>query len=989
MREVEKENNRWSAAALWLLLLAGLALRVWGAWAFRHITDPDCGVVALMAKHMAEGRAWPIFFYGQSYMGSLEPALSALCCRLLGISGFAVGLGTALAAAGALVFTYLWGREAAGRPGGLAALALCIIGPPGFFLFQFAPRGGYMVALMLAVYVMWHASRLSRRLIRREKIASWHFLLLGFGAGLGWWSNQIITSALVAAAAVLAIGWRGRLFNRGVLLGLAGFIAGSSPFWIWNAMHGWDSFNMLTNLGAIDPARGFRHLLVKSWRFIGAADANPVAAVAFATLTGVTILAGAAVTGWRFRRSGEWRGASFCALVFILVSCGFFIRSAYAVMNTTRYLVPLVPAAAVLAAGAISALPRRGGSALPITLILLLMLPQVQVLKQVALKAQESSRGPEQISELSEFLNQNGVEAVYAHFRYYPFNFHLDERWPFTDMRGDRVPALARRAELAQNIAVYDNHGQIDTFLKVCGGDADHTQVAGRRMTQNFRSPLQNLREIASTSISGIRDGRGNDLTEKVTDRNADTFWESALGDAREEDVEIAFSEPVKVARIRLLAPSERFYYPRNLKIKAVFEGDESWTPIYAVHAVPRFHWSGSRPYWAGRRFRLEYRLPAGRPMVRLRLSAPKEAVLERSLWAISEIQFFAPAPGEQSGAQPYAELAGLLERRGIRRLYSDRGPANVLNRIDGFQVELEMEPAFFPDQALCRIGEINWSPHTAFLVLRQDAPVAEETLAAFDIRMRQTEIGPWVLFDFENAESVPRGHVPVHWTGFNLLKGQGREHARFELDRAFSIMNEQGDPAEAMTALSEAVEFYPNSVTVSRELIDWLAKTRTVEEMEAVYSEAARPRTPVRAEFENGVELAGVSFPDDPVTPGDEVLVQWFWRCPPDVLPSDYAVFVHFRGGTQRFQDDHILLEHIPDAVIREQSRRETFRAQRVFRLPYDITAGSVELEAGLYNRATGKRLRQGRSLINNPRSIRLDGVLRVLQPDSGRKGL
>ncbi|HNR95267.1 MAG TPA: hypothetical protein PKK36_11740, partial [Kiritimatiellia bacterium] len=106
-------------------------------------------------------------------------------------------------------------------------------------------------------------------------------------------------------------------------------------------------------------------------------------------------------------------------------------------------------------------------------------------------------------------------------------------------------------------------------------------------------------------------------------------------------------------------------------------------------------------------------------------------------------------------------------------------------------------------------------------------------------------------------------------------------------------------------------------------------------------------------------------------------------------VLPSDYAVFVHFRAGTQRFQDDHILLEHIPDAVIREQSRRETFRAQRVFRLPYDITAGSVELEAGLYNRATGKRLRQGRSLINNPRSIRLDGVLRVLQPDSGRKGL
>ena len=63
---------------LLVLLLAGAALRVWGAWVSRYLTAPDCGVVGLMARHMAEGREWPIFFYGQHYMGSLEPMVSAL-----------------------------------------------------------------------------------------------------------------------------------------------------------------------------------------------------------------------------------------------------------------------------------------------------------------------------------------------------------------------------------------------------------------------------------------------------------------------------------------------------------------------------------------------------------------------------------------------------------------------------------------------------------------------------------------------------------------------------------------------------------------------------------------------------------------------------------------------------------------------------------------------------------------------------------------------
>jgi len=98
------------AAAVWALAVTA---RIWGAWVSRCITEPDPAVVALMARHMAELKEFPVFFYGQAYMGSLEPLASALMVRLLGPTGFAVALGPVWFAAGALYFLWRWARDVA------------------------------------------------------------------------------------------------------------------------------------------------------------------------------------------------------------------------------------------------------------------------------------------------------------------------------------------------------------------------------------------------------------------------------------------------------------------------------------------------------------------------------------------------------------------------------------------------------------------------------------------------------------------------------------------------------------------------------------------------------------------------------------------------------------------------------------------------------------------------------------------------------------
>src|SRR5688500_13396512 len=48
--------------------------------------DSDQAVIGLMAKHLSELRAFPVFMYGQSYMLGVEAWLAAPVFLLLGVS---------------------------------------------------------------------------------------------------------------------------------------------------------------------------------------------------------------------------------------------------------------------------------------------------------------------------------------------------------------------------------------------------------------------------------------------------------------------------------------------------------------------------------------------------------------------------------------------------------------------------------------------------------------------------------------------------------------------------------------------------------------------------------------------------------------------------------------------------------------------------------------------------------------------------------------
>src|SRR5947208_7119398 len=90
LEQHSRAHERWIAPAVVVaLVVARSAVFV---FAGESHFDSDQAVTGLMAKHLSEGRAFPIFWYGQTYMLGVEAWLAAPLMLFLGASVTALKL---------------------------------------------------------------------------------------------------------------------------------------------------------------------------------------------------------------------------------------------------------------------------------------------------------------------------------------------------------------------------------------------------------------------------------------------------------------------------------------------------------------------------------------------------------------------------------------------------------------------------------------------------------------------------------------------------------------------------------------------------------------------------------------------------------------------------------------------------------------------------------------------------------------------------------
>lgn len=213
-RERQREFTRW----LWMGALAALVLArsaVFVLWPGSHF-DSDQAVTGLMAKHLSELRAFPVFWYGQTYMLGVEAWLAAPVMAIGGatVAALKLPLLAMNVAIALLLFRGFTDDGLAERNAALAALFFVLAAP--ITTAHLITANGGNVEPLFYVLLIWF--------LRRRP---W---LMGVVLGLGFLNREFTVYGAVALIALDA--YDGTLLSRETIRKYARAFGAAVLVWI-------------------------------------------------------------------------------------------------------------------------------------------------------------------------------------------------------------------------------------------------------------------------------------------------------------------------------------------------------------------------------------------------------------------------------------------------------------------------------------------------------------------------------------------------------------------------------------------------------------------------------------------------------------------------------------------------------------------------------------------------------------------------------------
>jgi 4-amino-4-deoxy-L-arabinose transferase-like glycosyltransferase len=368
-------SPRFDQRPLLFLLLIALAGRILLLLSGSVSFHSDEAIIGLMARHILAGNP-PTFFYGQAYMGSLDAWLVAAGFRIFGESVLTIRLVQSALYLGVVASAW-WAAWALSRSRQIAFITglLFAVPPVLLALYSTATLGGYNETLIFGNLIVG----LGCTLAHEQAEQRWRWLLLGFIAGLGWWTNALImVYALPVAAYLLWRMWqlRERRAFLWIGLALAMFCVGSLPWWAYALQNDLapirfflpDVLGGRETVGAVIPSVPFSQRIlglllfglpsVIGLRFPWSGDYFlPLACIGIALLFAVAL--------FRLAR-GQSRlqmGAVPILFGILLTLCAVFLLTRFSSDPSGRYFLPLLLPLAIVFAAWVTSL-RRGLKAL-------------------------------------------------------------------------------------------------------------------------------------------------------------------------------------------------------------------------------------------------------------------------------------------------------------------------------------------------------------------------------------------------------------------------------------------------------------------------------------------------------------------------------------------------------------------------------------------------------------------------------------------------
>ncbi|GHJ14014.1 DUF423 domain-containing protein [Micromonospora sp. AKA38] len=222
-------------------------------------TNSDEATMGLAALHIARGDAFPVWFYGQAYMGTLEAYLAAPLVAVAGPSVLVLRLPTLALYALFLLLSWRLTRRLGGdRWYALLVVAVLALGADRVVKNQLIAGGGYpelnpagaaLALLTVGLCVGGPGARLPRW-------AAW-----GLVAGVLLWVDPLILP-YVATLGALLLAWRRReLAGRAGAVLAGALLLGAAPMVLDSLRHGRNPLTAVLRASGSDVAAGWAERL--------------------------------------------------------------------------------------------------------------------------------------------------------------------------------------------------------------------------------------------------------------------------------------------------------------------------------------------------------------------------------------------------------------------------------------------------------------------------------------------------------------------------------------------------------------------------------------------------------------------------------------------------------------------------------------------------------------------------------------------------------
>ncbi len=663
-RHAHGDASRSPARSEWIFL-AGLCviaflLRFDFMRAGGFVIDSDEAIVGLMARHIVEGGSVPTFYYGQHYMGSLEPLCAAALFYLFGSSNVTLQLTPLLFSLALIVLVHKLGCEVGGIAAGRVAALLCAVPPVALVVWSYKARGGFIELLVIGAWAMLMLLRWLKTGPMNLRSPALMSLLLG----LGWWVNNQIIYFIAPIGAIGALYLLGSVRARQLsvsrllavfVLSAVCFFLGSAPYWIYNVARGFPSLGMFGFASPSEIGRYFMGLWTTALPIILGAKQFWDSDLSFNAATFVVYLLYGLIFGtvmWSRRVSiarllkGEVDTRAQVEIFLLLIGCvcAVFSVSTFGWLSQApRYLLPIYVGLFVVCGVWASAL-FRVSTVLGVAGVLALLgvnvsscywggraLPGEPVVFQ-------RDRVQRDHADLNRVLTSLGISLVRTNYWIgYRLAFETGELVKFLvlqEPRQVRIPEYERLPEgvsqdLVPLLLVPSERPVFAGALNFLGYAFEEREIGGYVLIYNLKRPDLHLTPLPMMEVREVS-GSGAQPARAALDGNQGTRWGTGASQREGQSFEVRFANPQNISAIEYDLGEWAQDYPRGLRIDSENAGGER----EVVLTNEQYQYLVA--FWQGDTFRFWFS-----PRVAQRVILSQIGTHPILDWSIAELRFF------------------------------------------------------------------------------------------------------------------------------------------------------------------------------------------------------------------------------------------------------------------------------------------------------------------------------------------------------------